>query len=339
MKKQLIGFVLFSGMFAGTTTGFAQSGNVVKYHATMTDVKYVYGVAEPVARLKSGDILETNSVDAFGNAIQKPGDPLSLVKGDNPLTGPFYIEGAQPGDTLAVKIMDIQVDGNQGVGAFAPGFGALNETNYTPMLHPPLPEKIWLYPIDHATNTATFRALDSNFSVKIPLHPFFGCIGVAPAGGEARSSIVPAEFGGNMDSPEVSVGNTLYLPVNVPGALLYMGDGHAAMGDGEVAGTAIEVPLRTRLQINVLKGQKINWPRFENDDTIMAVGAYRPLDDALRIAFTELVGWIHNDYGISELDTYELLSKVARIHLNEMVDPNYVVVASIEKKYLPPKRK
>lgn len=339
MKKQLIGFVLFSGMFAGTTTGFAQSGNVVKYHATMTDVKYVYGVAEPVARLKSGDILETNSVDAFGNAIQKPGDPLSLVKGDNPLTGPFYIEGAQPGDTLAVKILDIQVDGNQGVGAFAPGFGALNETNYTPMLHPPLPEKIWLYPIDHATNTATFKALDSNFSVKIPLHPFFGCIGVAPAGGEARSSIVPAEFGGNMDSPEVSVGNTLYLPVNVPGALLYMGDGHAAMGDGEVAGTAIEVPLRTRLQINVLKGQKINWPRFENDDTIMAVGAYRPLDDALRIAFTELVGWIHNDYGLSELDTYELLSKVARIHLNEMVDPNYVVVASIEKKYLPPKRK
>jgi len=339
MQKQLIGCALLTGMLAGATAGLAQNGNVVKYHATMTDVKYVYGVAEPVARLKSGDILETNTVDAFGNAIQKPGDQLSLVKGDNPLTGPFYVEGAQPGDTLAVKILDIQVDGNQGVGAFAPGFGALNETNYTPMLHPALPEKIWLYPIDHATNTATFNAIDSNFSVKIPLHPFFGCIGVAPAGGEARSSIVPAEFGGNMDSPEVSVGNTLYLPVNVPGALLYMGDGHAAMGDGEVAGTAIEVPLRTRLQINLRKGQKINWPRFENDDAIMAVGAYRPLDDALRIAFTELVGWIHNDYGLSELDTYELLSKVARIHLNEMVDPNYVVVPSIDKKYLPPKKK
>ena len=339
VRKRLIGCALLTGMLAGATAGVAQNGNVVKYHATMTDVKYVYGVAEPVARLKSGDILETNTVDAFGNAIQKPGDQLSLVKGDNPLTGPFYVEGAQPGDTLAVKILDIQVDGNQGVGAFASGFGALNETNYTPMLHPALPEKIWLYPIDHATNTATFNAIDSNFSVKIPLHPFFGCIGVAPAGGEVRSSIVPAEFGGNMDSPEVSVGNTLYLPVNVPGALLYMGDGHAAMGDGEVAGTAIEVPLRTRLQINLRKGQKINWPRFENDDAIMAVGAYRPLDGALRIAFTELVGWIHNDYGLSELDTYELLSKVARIHLNEMVDPNYVVVPSIDKKYLPPKKK
>jgi acetamidase/formamidase len=163
-------------------TAFAQSANVVKYHVTMKDVKYVYGMADPVARLKPSDILETNTVDAFGNAIQKPGDTLSLVKGDNPLTGPFYIEGAEPGDTLDVKILDLQVDSNQGVGAFAPGFGALGPTNYTPMLGPTMPEKIWLYPIDHASNTATFKALDSDFSVKIPLHPFFGCIGVAPEG-------------------------------------------------------------------------------------------------------------------------------------------------------------
>lgn len=313
--------------------------NIAHYHATISDVKYVYGAAQPVARLKPGDILETNTLDAFGNAIQKPGDTLSMVKGDNPLTGPFYIEGAEPGDTLAVTILDLQVDGNQGVGTLVPGFGALNETSYTPMLNAPIPERIWFYPIDHATNTATFRALDSNFSVKIPLHPFFGCIGVAPAGGEARSSIVPAEFGGNMDSPEASVGNTVYFPVNVPGALLFMGDGHAAMGDGEVAGTAVEVPLRARVRVNLIKHQKINWPRFENEDAIMTVGAYRPLDDCLRIAFTELVNWIHQDYGLSELDAYELLSKVARIHLNEMVDPNYVIVASVDKKYLPPKKK
>src|SRR3984893_2548836 len=325
--------------FAQSKRETAPEQKVVSYHATIDTVKYAFGVPARVAHLKAGNILEANSLDCFGNAIKKPGDPLSLVKGDNPLTGPFFIEGAELGDALVVHILDLQVDGNQGIGAFAPGFGALNQTNYTPMLHAPLPEKVWFYPIDHASNTATFQALDSNYKVKIPLHPFLGCIGVAPAGGEARSSIVPAEFGGNMDSPEVSVGNTLYLPVNVPGALLYLGDGHAAQGDGEVAGTAIEVPLRTRLQINVLKGQKINWPRFENDDAIMAVGAYRPLDDALRIAFTELVGWIHNDYGLSELDTYELLSKVARIHLNEMVDPNYVVVALVEKKYLPPKKK
>ena len=330
----LIGLLLIGG----ANTAVAQD-HVVKYHATINDVKYVYASVPPVARLKSGDILDTNTLDCFGNAIQKPGDTLSMVKGDNPLTGPFYIEGAEPGDTLAVKVLGLEVDGDQGVGSLVPGFGALNETNYTPMLHPALPEKIFFYPIDHAANTATFQALDSHFSVKIPLHPFFGCIGVAPSGGEARSSIVPAEFGGNMDSPEASVGNTVYFPVNVPGGLLYMGDGHAAMGDGEIAGTAIEVPLRARVQVSVIKGQKINWPRFENDEAIMTVGAYRPLDDCLRIAFTELVGWIHQDYGLSELDAYELLSKVAKIHLNEMVDPNYVVVASIEKKYLPMKKK
>jgi acetamidase/formamidase len=322
-------------VLAATTLG-AQSP--VQYRATIRTVKYVYASAEPVAKVASGGIVETNTLDCFGNVLQKPGDKLSMVKGDNPLTGPFYVEGAEPGDTLAVKILDLQVDSNQGVGAFGPGFGALNATNYTAMLGPALPEKIWYYPIDHASNTATFRALDSKFSVSIPLRPFFGCIGVAPAGGEARSSIVPAEFGGNMDSPEASVGNTVYFPVNVPGALLYVGDGHAAMGDGEIAGTAIEVPLRARFKVSVIKGQKIGWPRFENEDAIMAVGAYRPVDDALRIAFTELVGWIHRDYGLSEMDAYELLTKVGRIRLSEMVDPNYVVVASVEKKYLPAKR-
>src|ERR1700694_525938 len=189
---------------------------VVQYHATIDTVKYLFGVAPPVARLKPGNILDANSLDCFGNALQKPGDTFALVKGDNPLTGPFYIEGAEPGDTLVVHILDLQVDGKQGVGTFSPGFGAINATHYTPMLEKePLPERIWFYPIDHAAKTATFQALDSNYKVKIPLHPFLGCIGVAPANGEARSSIVPAEFGGNMDAPGVSAGNTLYLPVNV----------------------------------------------------------------------------------------------------------------------------
>ncbi len=329
MKTVLVAF-LFSALAS------AQQGRVVHYDVKPSELKFTFSASyAPVAHLKSGDILETNTVDCFGNAVKKPGDTLSMAPGDNPLTGPFYIDGAEPGDTLAVKILDLQIDSNQGVGALAPGFGAINATNYTPMLNPPIPEKIWFYPIDHATNTATFQALDSKFSVKIPLHPFFGCIGVAPAGGESRSSVVPEAFGGNMDSPEASVGNTAYFPVNTAGAMLFMGDGHAAMGDGEVAGTAIEVPLRSRVQVAVIKGKKISWPRFENKDYIMTVGAYRPLDDALRIAFTELVGWIHTDYGLSEMDAYELLSQVAEIHLNEMVDPNYVVVAKINKKFLP----
>jgi acetamidase/formamidase len=316
---------------------YARAQQVVRYTPAEKDLKYVYATVPPVATLKPGDTLETNTVDAFGNVIRKPGDTMAMVKGDNPLTGPFAIAGAEPGDTLVVKILELTVDSTRGVGALAPGFGALNTTPYTPMLNAALPEKVWFYDIDARANQATFHALDSNFSVNIPLQPFLGCIGVAPAGGEARSSIVPAEFGGNMDAHEARPGYTLYLPVNAPGALLYIGDGHAAQGDGEIAGTGIEVPLRVRLQVDVIKRKKIAWPRFENDTSIMTVGAYRPLDDALRIAFTELVGWIHADYGLSEMDAYELLSKVARIHLAEMVDPNYVVIAGVEKKYLPKK--
>ena len=325
--------VLIIASLAGSVPATAQQ--TVRYEPTDKDFKYVYATVTPVATLKPGDTLETRTIDAFGGAIQKPGDTMAMVKGDNPLTGPFAIAGAEPGDTLAIKLLELTVDSDHGVGALAPGFGALNTTSYTPMLNKNLPERIWFYDIDKRSNTATYHAVDSNFSVTIPLRPFLGCIGVAPAGGEARASTVPAEFGGNMDAPEVRPGYTLYLPVNVPGALLYIGDGHAAQGDGEIAGTAIEVPLRVRLQVQLLKRKKIGWPRFETDTSLMAVGAYRPVDDALRIAFTELVAWIHADYGLSELDTYELLSKVATIHLVEMVDPNYVVIAGVEKRYLP----
>ena len=242
MNRTVVGFAL--ALFCAP---LACAQNVVKYHTTMDDVKYTTTARR---RRSQSWLPETFSKRTqwmpSAMPLQKPGDTLALVKGDNPLSGPFYVETAEPGDTLAIEFLKMDVDSSQGVGAFAPGFGALNETFYTPMVHPPLPERIWFYPIDNAAGTATFHALDSNFSVKFPLHPFLGCIGVAPAGGEARSSVVPAEFGGNMDAPEASVGNTLYLPVNVRGALLYMGDGHAAMGDGEVAGTAVEVPLRVR---------------------------------------------------------------------------------------------
>jgi amidase len=318
-----------------STPALAQ--NVVRYEPKAADLKYVFGVAKPVATVKPGDIIDTKTFDCFGNVIQKPGDTLAKVKGDNPLTGPFFVRGAEPGDTLVVKILDLTIDSNQGVGALAPGFGALNTTNYTPMLHAPVPEKIWFYPIDRAKNEATFNALDSKFTTRIPLHPFLGCLGVAPAL-ESRGSVTPAEHGGNMDAPEASAGNTAYFPVTVRGALLFLGDGHAQMGDGEIAGTAIEVPMHARLQVDLIKGQKIAWPRFENTREIMALGAYRPLDDALRIAFTELIGWIHSETGMSELDAYQLLSQVAKVHVTEMVDPNYVIIASVDKKYLPPRK-
>jgi acetamidase/formamidase len=337
---QILSAVLVTANFslAQVTTSSASapdSDKVIRYELPLKDVKYVYGVAPPVLRLEAGSILETNTADGDGKVLVaagiKPGGP-------NPLTGPFYVEGAKPGDTLAIHFLSVEVNAPEGFGGAGPGFGAINSTHYTPMLNPPTPRKEWTYKINPSTQTAIFQAGDSDFSTRIPLHPFLGCVGVAPAGGETRGAIVTAEFGGNMDAPEAAAGNTLYLPVNVPGALLYMGDGHAAMGDGEIDGTAIEIQLKVRLKLDVIKGQHTGWPRFENADYIMAAGIYRPLDDSLRIAFTELVKWIHADYGLSEMDAYELLSKTAEIHVDQMVDPNYTVVAKINKKYLPPQK-
>ena len=174
---------------AGAASASAQPNppSVVRYEATIDNVKYLFGPATPVARVRPGQIVEANTLDAFGNVLRKPGDSLSMVKGLNPLTGPFYVEGAEPGDTLVVKVLELQLDADQGVGALGPGFGALNSTTYTPMLQAPLPERIWFYPVDKSTNTARFTAQDSAFSVAIPLHPFLGCLGVAPALGESRA--------------------------------------------------------------------------------------------------------------------------------------------------------
>jgi acetamidase/formamidase len=322
-----------TALVASALTASSLSAQTISYELKLNELKYDYGVAAPVAHLKPGNVLETNTVDADGHALEDAG---MKVLGPNPLTGPFYIDGAEPGDTLAIHFLAVDVNAEKGFGSAGPGFGAINSSGYTPMLGGGIPRKTWTYVIDKKTNTAAFKANDSSYTVAIPLHPFLGCVGVAPADGEARSSIVPAEFGGNMDAPEATAGNTLYLPVNVAGALLYLGDGHAAMGDGEVDGTAIEISMKVKLRVEVLKHKAIKWPRFENQDYIMAVGIYRPLDDSLRIAFTQLVQWMHDDYGFSEMDAYELLSKVAEIHLDEMVDPNYTVVAKINKKYLPP---
>ena len=326
--------LLSSALLLCTATPlFSQTGSVVRYELKMNELKTVYGPLPPVMHVKPGDTIETTTVDADGKEAEAAG---FKVNGPNPLTGPFYVDGAEPGDMLSVKFLAIDVNSKQGFGSAGPGFGALNSSKYTPVLGAPIPKTEWTYPVDAASNTATFHAKDSAFSVNIPLHPFLGCVGVSPADGETRSSIVPAEFGGNMDAPEATVGNTLYLPVNVAGALLSFGDGHAAMGDGEIDGTAIEISMKVKLQVGLVKHKQIEWPRFENENYIMAVGIYRPLDDALRIASTELIHWIHQSYGLSEMDAYELLSKVGELHLDEMVDPNYVVVAKINKKFLPP---
>ena len=151
--------------------------NVVHYRTTVDNVKYLFATAELVSWLKSGDILDTNTLDCFGKHDPEAGRYVEHGYGDNPLAGPFYVEGAEPGDTLVVNILDWQVDGDTGGRVCGEIWrDQRNQRLHACMLHPPLPEKIWYYHIDHVANTATFKALDSDFSVKISTHPFFGCI-------------------------------------------------------------------------------------------------------------------------------------------------------------------
>jgi acetamidase/formamidase len=158
---------------------------------------------------------------------------------------------------------------------------------------------------------------------------------VAPAGGEVRSTIVPDSFGGNMDCPEVRPGATVYLGVNVPGAMVSFGDGHYAQGDGEIIGTAIEGALNVELVINLIKKRRTPWPRIENADWIMSLGAARPLEDAARVAFKDMVEWVRERTGLGEMDAYQFVSQNARAPIIEMVDPEYTVLVKIEKRRLP----
>jgi hypothetical protein len=192
-------------------------------------------------------------------------------------------------------------------------FGSLTGTRLTAGLQEPLPEKVWLYRVDAAAGELTFDALDSDYEVRLPLQPFHGTIGVAPAAYEVRNVLVPEAFGGNMDSPEVTAGTTVYLGVNVPGALFSLGDGHYRMGEGEVCGAAVEGAMNTVLTVELIKGVYCEWPRFEDDDSLMVAGSYRPLEDAFRIAHTQLVRWIASSTGA--IDLGHLSARLADRHL------------------------
>jgi acetamidase/formamidase len=254
---------------------------------------------------------------------------------DNPQTGPFFVEGAAPGDTLVVRIEKLEPARDVAISSSFPGFGALNGTDRTAVLGADLPETVWFYEIDRVRGVAKTHSQDGKLSWEVPLAPFLGCLGVAPSGGEVRSTVVPDNFGGNMDCPEVKAGNTVYLGVRVPGALLSFGDGHYAMGDGEIIGTAIEGAMNVTLTVDLIKGRETPWPRIENPEWMMSVGAGRPLEDAARVAFKDMVTWIREKTGLSEMDAYEFVSQNARAPIVQMVDPQYTVLVRIPKARLP----
>ena len=295
---------------------------------------YVIGpYNEPITTVPTGEKILIETMDAFGNRISSEKDDITKILTlpyVNPLTGPIYVNGAEKGDTLVVTIHDIEEIRGYGVSALIPDFGGLCGTVFTRTLQPPLPARIMLHPIKNGEITFS----ETLNICTIPYEPFYGTIGTSPEL-EAISSLAPGFHGGNMDAADVCPGNKVYLPVNVEGALFHIGDGHATQGDGEVSGVATEIPTRGTLSFEVIKSKVIGTPRIESEEYIMAVGSARPMEDAARIAFYELILWLEQDFGIDRFTAYQLCSQVAKVRLANMVDIQYSVVAKFPKKYLP----
>ena len=222
----------------------------------------------------------------------------------------------------------------RGFSSTVPFFGSLTATPTTAMLHPALEERTWVYELDRVDRLVRYAALDSPFTVDLPLDPMHGTVGVAPAGGEAFASITPGAHGGNMDTPELRAGTTAYFGVNVPGAQLAIGDGHCRQGEGEVCGTAVEAAMRTVVVVDLIKGAGTPWPRLESDEFLMSTGSARPLEDAYRVSQHDLVTWAAELTGWDTLDAYQLVSQAGLAPTGNVVDTNYTMVAKLAKRYL-----
>jgi amidase len=341
MKKSLLSlksFIIFLSLVSLViypSMSFAQK----THHFKPKKYYYTYDAKhKPVLKLKPGDILVTSTVDAFGNKIsrsdQLASEIIHLPK-VNDQTGPFYVRGAEPGDTLVLYLLKVRPNRDFAVSTHIPHFGALTGETYTAMLTEPLPEKTYIWKLDLERNVGILDFPNSKIGkVEIPLSPFLGTVGVAPNYGEAVLSLTPAEHGGNMDCVETKEGTTLYFPVFAEGALFMLGDGHAAQGDGEICGTGLECSLDVTVKVDVIKGKTINWPRFEDDEYIMVAGSTRPLIDAFRLAHAELINWLVEGYGFDRWDALQIVSQVGITRVGNVVDPKYTVVAKFPKKYL-----
>ncbi|MEU6712434.1 acetamidase/formamidase family protein [Nonomuraea sp. NPDC046802] len=311
--------------------------NVVSYRPTPEELSYTFGGRPPVGKVRPGTIMELYTEDCFGGRVRSVEDLPSRVCEFpylNPVTGPFHVEGAEPGDTLALHFVKITPARDWAVSTTFPHFGALTSTGTTATLQPPLEERVWRYDIDLDRGVAVYHARNSDFSVALPLDPMHGTVGVAPGANEARMTITPDAHGGNMDTPELRAGVTVYLGVNVEGGMFSIGDGHGRQGHGEVCGTAVESAMNTVLAVELIKGVATPWPRLEDDLHLMSTGSARPLEDAYRISQHDLVTWTSGLTGLDTLDAYQLVSQAGQAPVGNVCDTNYTMVAKIPKTYL-----
>lgn len=312
--------------------------DVLEFRPRPEEYAWTFGGVPPVRRVAPGTTLRLWSEDAFGGRLRRTDDRPSAVLNMaevNPQTGPFYVEGAQQGDTLALHIVDLKPARDWAASTTIPFFGALTSTDRTATLQDPLPEQTWIYQLDRTRNTVAFAAQHSDLRLELPIAPMLGTVGVAPAAREVRSSLVPDKFGGNMDTPEMRAGVTCYLGVNVEGALFSVGDGHYRQGEGESCGTAVEGAMDSTIIVELIKGGAPEWPRIESDDHYIVVGSARPLEDAWRASQVGMITWLGNLFGLHRLDAYQLLTQISESPLANVCDTNYSAITKVSKGLLP----
>jgi acetamidase/formamidase len=315
----------------------AQSPRLVDLPLAPASVHWGYYDAKltPALRVASGDRVRVETMVAgglqrlrlAGAAEAEIPESLKVVErtvtergpGAHPMSGPIFVEGAEPGDTLEIRILAIEFLHPFGVNAFSPGGGTLPD-DYP---YAQLRLLRWQPGADH---------VEFKPGVVLRLAPFFGSIGVAPPALVGRiSSRPPGWHGGNLDNKDLVVGSVLYLPVHVPGALLSIGDGHALQGDGEVTGTALETSLRGTFELHVRKGQRLRWPRAETPTHYIAMGLHEDLNEAARLATREMVDFLVAAKGLSRDEAYMLCSLAADLRVTQAVDATKGVHAMIAK--------
>ena len=324
MSRRLMLFALLLAPVALT----AQGQKVV---FTPTDGVPTYAVRPPVLTIKPGTIVETKSFSRPGDYYEGGAWPGEV--------GPFHIEGAASGDTLVVRILKLTPNRDSAMSRYNPGgISGVAGDSKTRMLNEPLPARTFAWRLDRTRMVGILDIPNSaSKRIEIPLKPMLGRVAVAPSGQEAFGGLWPGDFGGNLDASDVKEGATVYLPVFHPGALFYFGDGHALQGDGEIIGSGLETTMDVTFQFDLIKGKRIRWPRIESDTHIMVAASVRPLIDALRISYVELIEWLVTDYGFDKMDAFQIASQAGEVRVANVVDPNYTVVAKFPKALLPKK--
>lgn len=286
------------------------------------------GSHEPVLRVESGDTIRTWTVDSGG--YDRAGE--QITEGGNPQTGPFSVEGAEPGDTLRVRFDSIRPNRARGVTGSVVAPHTV-DPHFVPQLGE-AGEDWWVLDLERGTAELENPPPGLESLGKLLVEPMLGCFGVAPPQGQAISCGTSGQHGGNMDYRGFGEGVTVDFPVFAEGGLFHLGDGHALQGDGEIVGTGIEVSMDVEFTLELLKGKRIRWPRADDGTYVMAVGNARPLDQAFQHATTELLRLLEQDYGLDYRAGSALLGQCIRYDVGNVYDPAYTGVAKVEKALL-----